>query len=200
MILTCYLPINAQDANDFIKSYNKHIDPLNKLDNIEKLELTMTSTLVYEVNSVKRKSKSVRFCSFFSNGKSYCEFSSDKGINKSESFEILKEYGGNSVKKHLNILHISEKHVYTLLTSNDSLTVIEHKKNETDKTYYTFKSQTLDLKQVKRISVVNDEFYEAITDYVSYQVIDNIVTPKVISFKNNRVDSEIIYSDVKFVY
>jgi hypothetical protein len=200
-ILTCSYGY-AQTADEFILQYNRHIDPYNRLDSVIKTEFQMSNNIDFksEFGSVNKNVKSLRNCNYYSNGKWVCDYNNNLGQNISESLSIPEEDGGNAVKIHLNVISTHKKRNFEFITQSDSIVVIEMTNSSAARHHYTFNKRTKDLLQIKRINRVDGKEYEAITTFISFVTIDDIIVPQRAKYQNNICTAEIEYSNQKFQY
>lgn len=188
----------AQSEVDFITSYNKHIDPTGKLNEIALVSMQVKTDINYILNSTTRQLKKLQNCNYYSDGRTKC---SDID-NNNQNFEfpnIPEEDGGNAVRTQLNFIKIKENDVLSFKLQSDSITVVEREITPLHKYLYTFDSKTKDLLQIKRVNqVVGKETYISYTDFKSYQKIDGILVPKNITFSNSFSLANLEYSSIEF--
>lgn len=187
---------HAQAEVDYIASYNRHIDPTGKLDAIVILSMQVKSDINYTLNFTTKQIKSIRNCSFYSDGSTQCIDTDNNGSKNFELPNIPEEDGGNAIKTQLNFIKIKETDVLSFKVQSDSITIVEREMTPSHKYLYTFDSKTKDLLQIKRINKTDAETYVSYTDFKGYQEIDGIIIPKNITFSNNFSIATLEYLDL----
>jgi hypothetical protein len=170
----------AQDALEFIEAYNKHIDPMNKLEQINKVDFRMFSSikLTLGFNNINQNIESERDCSYYTNNTWNCNYGNNLIQSFSESLLIPEEDGGNALKIHLNMIATHPSKTFRFLQQTDSITVVEVCNETNTKHHYTFKSQTKDLLEIKRINNKDGIVNESVTTFLRFITIDKIILPK----------------------
>ncbi|HRJ31412.1 MAG TPA: hypothetical protein PLV21_12550 [Cyclobacteriaceae bacterium] len=187
--------ISAQSVVDFLNSYNKHIDPFERLDTTQVLTLKMVTKIRYSASATINEINRTRVCKYYANGDRNC-FNTDGSTDHLEKYPIPLEYDGNAIKYQLEFIPIDEPDLFSFLLITDSITVIEKVVGKSETHVFTFDNKTMNLLQ--RSTVSRDTGYVSFTNYESYQIVCGILIRKKISFNNQFSTATIEFDDVEF--
>lgn len=190
--------IFSQSVEEFIHSYNAHVDPLRKLDTIAHITIKWRT----QINSylTGRRIESSATCYHCTNGKEICIKEKDLPASNLDLVSIPASANNkNLIKYMVNWIFVEESgNEYTYKVINDSITVVEELTGLTNRKVYTFDTQSLNLLQIRAITSTGVEETVRDTNFLHYDMINGILVPRKISYLSNICDATIEYLDISF--
>lgn len=188
----------SQTAEEFLRAYNRHIDPLQRLDSID--HITIKRTMKINVHLDNRVIQSTATCYHCTNGKELClkeDTDSSSPLNlASTSIDATKN---NVVRYMLNWIFVEKRsESFHCKMINDSIVVIEEFVNSTNRNVFTFEKESLNLVQIRSISKIDQVEIVRDTNFLSYDIVDGILVPKGMLYESSICTATVEYLSVSF--
>jgi hypothetical protein len=207
ILILSFVSIKAlsQSSQTFLEMYNRHIDPLGRLDSILIYSVTIKSQIAGKPKSIGGRNlghiniDETSVCEYHASGEEKC-INKENGTALDLGIIPLPENSKNSyIKYHVNIIPVSDFNSFAVKLANDSILVFEKVISLTQRHLFIFDAKTLNLLGTENHHrTQNEENFVSYMRYIEYQTVNGILIPKLIKYSSNICEASLEYKYVTF--